>query len=165
MKKIKETGVIGPIRSGRRDWAKFLTLHSWSQATIHKAHSEYTKSILNLDLIKQNKYKGNSKDNQQTNTVTNQCWSYVKSKRKDATGVAPLHSNTVLVSDTYGKTNTLNQQYASIFCKEEGDIPSKCVIPTLSWRTSTSARQVSPNCWKCRIQINAVNMIRSHQKC
>ena len=40
-----------------KDWSKYLTLHS----IVHKAN-EYTESILNLDIIKQDEYKESNKD-------------------------------------------------------------------------------------------------------
>ena len=51
------------------------------------------------------------------------------SKRRDAIGVVALHNESVLMSDAKVKANTLNQQYVSIFSKEEGGIPYKCVSP------------------------------------
>ena len=43
--------------------------------------------------------------------------------------MALLHNDDVLVSGTKSKAHTLNQQYVSVFSKEEGDIPSKGVRP------------------------------------
>ena len=61
--------------------------------------------------------------------VAKQFWSYVKTRRRDATVATPLHNDGVLVPDTKGKTNTLNQQYVTVFSKVEGDISSKGVSP------------------------------------
>ena len=43
--------------------------------------------------------------------------------------MAPLHNDGILMSDAKGKANTLNQNYVSIFRKEEGDNPSKGLSP------------------------------------
>ena len=46
-------------------------------------------------------------------------WGYIKSLKKDASGTAPLKQDGVLVSDTKGKSNILNKQYASVFTAED----------------------------------------------
>ena len=46
-------------------------------------------------------------------------WGYIKSLKKDASGVAPLKQDGVLVSDAKGKSNILNKQYASVFTEED----------------------------------------------
>ena len=109
-----------------KDRAKFCKRRSQAQATLRTAHREYTESILNLDLLKQDDYIDTTRDKQ---SVSKRFWGYVKSKRKDATGVAPLRSNGVLIPDAKGKADTLNKQYASVFTKDEDDAPSKGVSP------------------------------------
>ena len=46
-------------------------------------------------------------------------WGYIKSLKKDASGVAPLKQDGVLISDAKGKSNILNKQYASVFTEED----------------------------------------------
>ena len=116
------TGGTEPIRSrGRVMLRKTEPNTSFQATTLRKAHN-----ILNLDLMKHDEYKETSKDKQ---AVAKQFWSYVKSKRRDATGVAPLRKDSVLMSHAKGKASILNQQteYVSVFSKEERDIPSKGV--------------------------------------
>ena len=47
-------------------------------------------------------------------------WGYIKSIKKDASGVSPLKKDGVFVSDSKGKANILNQQYASVFIEDIG---------------------------------------------
>ena len=47
----------------------------------------------------------------------NQCWSYIKSKRCDNTGVASLLSDGKLHSDNISKTRLLNEQLSSVFTR------------------------------------------------
>ena len=47
-------------------------------------------------------------------------WSFIKSKKTDNTGVAPLRAkNGITCSDTEMKVNTLNEQFVSVFSKDE----------------------------------------------
>ena len=55
--------------------------------------------------------------------TTKKFWSYVKSLRKESSGVAPLRTTTGTVySDTLNKTNILNNQFSSVFSQEEDNI-------------------------------------------
>ena len=57
-------------------------------------------------------------------------WEYIKSLKKDASGVSPLKKDGVLVSDSKGKADNLNQQYASVFTEEDIDsIPDLGISP------------------------------------
>ena len=58
--------------------------------------------------------------------VNKRFWTYIKSKKKDSCSVAPLRSEGVLISDAKGKANILNEQYSSVFTKDENDnMPAK----------------------------------------
>jgi hypothetical protein len=46
-------------------------------------------------------------------------WGYIKALKKDASGTSPLKKDGVLISDAKGKANILNNQYASVFTKED----------------------------------------------
>ena len=41
-------------------------------------------------------------------------WQFVKLKRKDSCGIAPMRKEGILISDSSGKANVLNRQYS--FC-------------------------------------------------
>ena len=58
-------------------------------------------------------------------------WEYIKSlKNKDASWISPLKKYAVLVSDSKGKADIIDQQYASVFTEEEIDsIPDLGVSP------------------------------------
>ena len=52
-------------------------------------------------------------------------WTYIKSLRRDNTGVAPLKDQGILYSSAKDKANILNQQYYSVFTQEDlTNIPS-----------------------------------------
>ena len=46
-------------------------------------------------------------------------WSYIKSVKKDSSGVAPLKENGAVVSNARGKADILNRQYESVFTSED----------------------------------------------
>ena len=48
-------------------------------------------------------------------------WGYIKSLKKDASGVSPLKKDGVFVSDSKGKADILNQPYASVFTEVDID--------------------------------------------
>ena len=59
-------------------------------------------------------------------TPNQRFWSFIKGKRTESTGVAPLRSEGILHSDTTTKGNILNDQFTSVFSSEQGgDIPTK----------------------------------------
>ena len=48
-------------------------------------------------------------------------WSYIKSLRKDSTGIAPLKDNGRLFNVSKDKADILNRQYQSVFTHEDPD--------------------------------------------
>ena len=57
-------------------------------------------------------------------------WSFVKSLKKDASGINTLRENGILKTDTFDKANICNRQFQSAFTRESDDeIPSKGTSP------------------------------------
>ena len=52
------------------------------------------------------------------NNNTKPFWKYVKSKRQDANGIAPLKKGTTLVNDSKGKAEILLDQFKSVFTNQ-----------------------------------------------
>ena len=100
---------------------KFKLLRSQCQNRIRNAQQNYLDTIFNLE---ENNIQSNKR-----------FWTFIKSKKKDSCSVAPLRTEGgVLISDAIGKANILNNQYASVFTKDNvGDVPSKGIStsPTL----------------------------------
>ncbi|XP_062576944.1 uncharacterized protein LOC134238855 [Saccostrea cucullata] len=58
------------------------------------------------------------------NNNTKPFWKYVKSKKQDSFGIAPLKSGNKLITDSKEKAGVLNKQFQSVFTKEEhGPMP------------------------------------------
>ena len=68
-----------------------------------------------LDLLK------NDDTNLETRkpTMTKRFWTYIRSKRQDNVGVAPLEINDDAVSDSREKANLLSNYFKSVFTKED----------------------------------------------
>ena len=86
-----------------RDWAKFRKLRKLLQLNLRKAYNNYINHLLDPTEDK------NSKN----------FWRYMKSMRKDHTGVAPLKSPAGLASDARDKAEILNHQFMSVFTRED----------------------------------------------
>ena len=57
-------------------------------------------------------------------------WSYIKSKRCENTGIAPLMEDGILQSDSATKSNMLNDQFVSVFINEDSsDLPDLDTSP------------------------------------
>ena len=69
---------------------------------LRKAEYEY---------INQNIFEGLKNNNTKT------FWKYIKSKRQDAGGIAPLNKGANLISDSKGKVELLLDQFKSVFTK------------------------------------------------
>ena len=89
---------------------KYVTLRGISQRMQRQAFSSYTASLFDPEDVKHSKTK---------------FWQFVKLKRKDSCGIAPMRKDGILISDSLGKANVLNKHYSSVFTPiKEEDIPS-----------------------------------------
>ena len=89
---------------------KYVALRGISQRMQRQAFSSYTASLFDPEDVKHSKIK---------------FWQFVKLKRKDSCGIAPMRKDCILISDSLGKANVLNRQYSSVFTPiKEEDIPS-----------------------------------------
>ena len=60
-------------------------------------------------------------------------WSFVKSLKKDASGITSLRENGILKTDTVDKANICNEQFQSAFTREtDSEILSKGTSPFTS---------------------------------
>ncbi|VDI08795.1 Hypothetical predicted protein [Mytilus galloprovincialis] len=82
-------------------------VESWSRAKYQKP----TKHMLSGD----------------TTNNPKRFWSFIKGKRTESTGVAPLRKEGILHSHTETKANILNDQFTSVFSSEKGggEVPTK----------------------------------------
>ena len=85
--------------------ARYRKIKDMSRKTCKKAYTEYTNSIIGSE----------------ENTNSKRFWDFIKSKRCDNTGVAPLKHQTsgITYSDHKAKANILNEQFSFVFNKNE----------------------------------------------
>ena len=81
---------------------------------IDEAHKVYQEKLFDCD----------------TNSGHKNFWRYIKSLRRDNTGVAPLKHGSSLTSDPHDKAKILNNQFFSVFTQEDLSDLSQCINPT-----------------------------------
>ena len=99
----------------KRDRDRYKRLQQQVQWETRKAHRQYMQDIVSESYTDKPK----------------RFWSYVKSKGHELIGVAPLKNNDgFLQSDNQSKADILNQQFSSVFTREESSsTPSKGPSP------------------------------------
>ncbi len=91
------------------DKQKFLDYEKVTKKAIRQAHWQYINNILQESLDKND---------------TKPFWRYIKARRQDSFGVAPLKHNGTIHSDSQTKSEILNAQFKSVFTPvEDGEIP------------------------------------------
>ena len=92
-------------RSGAtKDWRRYKSLKAELQRESRRAHSAYMEDIVSEDLQKNPK----------------RIWSYVKSRKQDSSQIVTLKSKDgYLHSDTASKASILNQQFQSVYTRED----------------------------------------------
>ena len=110
-RKAKQTGQP-------RDWERFKRLQAEVQRSTRKVHRSYMQDVVSADLKEKPK----------------RFWSYIKSRRQEASGVAPLiNKDGFLQSNTPAKAEILNDQFQSVYTQEDTDnIPDKGPSPFTS---------------------------------
>ena len=115
-------------RSGRKkDRDRYKKLQAEVQFEVRSAHKQYMEDVVS------DSYKGNPK----------KFWSYIKSTGQESAGVSPLkNEDGFLKSDNLSKANILNNQFESVFTKEDtSSLPDKGPSPhpempdiTVNWK-------------------------------
>ena len=64
---------------------------------------------------------------------TKKVWKYIKGKRCNASGVAPLKKSGLVHSDPAAKVNILNEQFCSVFTADLANMPDlgDCLYPDM----------------------------------
>jgi len=91
-----------------QQWQKYKQAKRDVQRAIHHAERNYINNIL-IDGLEKND--------------TKPFWKYVKCKKQESIGVAPLRKGTQLNSDSKVKAQILNEQFQSVFTKEDDSHP------------------------------------------
>jgi hypothetical protein len=86
------------------DWDKYRLQKHAMQKAVRQAHWSYVNNVLE---------EGNSKP----------FWKYIKSKRTDNIGITGIKKNGILHQDSKSKAELLNDQFKSVFTKENAQEP------------------------------------------
>ena len=86
-----------------QDMAKYQATKKLVQSECRKAYYQYINSMIG----ESNQNGGNLK----------KFWSFIKSKKNDNSGVAPLKKNGIVHSDSQTKADILNTQFSTVFMK------------------------------------------------
>ena len=84
-------------RDNDKSWKKYKSYKKKVQKLSRKSHDNHVQTLITDD-------KSNKK-----------LWNYIKSQRKEDTGVADLTENNKLISNTKEKADLLNKQFSSVF--------------------------------------------------
>ena len=91
-------------------WTNYRTFQKECKCHLRKAEWDYVSTNI-IDGL--------------NNSNTKPFWKYVKSKRQESGGIAPLKKGTNLISDSKGKAELLLNQFKSVFTKPtNNDLPS-----------------------------------------
>lgn len=107
-----------------RDWAPYQRFQKFCKKQLRQAEWNYlNKTILNG--LEEN----NSKP----------FWNFIKARRKDNTGVAPLKQNGTLINDPKGKAEILLNQFKSVFTRDvtNHQLNRKANVPLIKQITIT----------------------------
>ena len=83
-----------------KNWEKYKRLKKITQLTNRKAYQSYIKTLV-----------GEKSDKK--------LWNFIKSKKCDLVGVAPLERGTEIASESVDKANVLNDYFCSVFTTEK----------------------------------------------
>ena len=102
-----------------KDIRKFRHCKSETQKLERQAYHHYINTIIEV---------GDSEDEKPTKQK--RFWNYIKSLRKDNTGISPLKDKGRLFNNPKDKANILNRQYVSVHTHEDQDqVPSPSGTP------------------------------------
>lgn len=97
------------------DWNNYKIFAKSVKKELRYAHRKHMETTLEKAIE-----EGNSKP----------FWGYIKARKKDAGGIAPLKVNGELECTSQGKAEVLSKQFTSVFTKDKGDkLPETCGAP------------------------------------
>ena len=84
------------------DWLRYKALKKQAQKTCQETHDQYTNDMLTND-----------------NKNPKRFWNFIKSRKKDSTGVAPLKRGGLTFSDSLNKAHIMGDQFCSVFTQAD----------------------------------------------
>ena len=104
----------------------------------------YWRHVSNIFTLEENE---TDPDSPKKNIKVKRFWSFVKSLKKEASGITSLRENGILKTDTVEKANICNRQFQSAFTREaDTEIPLKGARPFSSMEEITVDPVGPQNC-------------------
>ena len=105
-------------QSGKpEDWAAYRAMRNQVNNEIECAHNTYCSKLFD------DSFSGNCR----------QFWKYIRTRRKDSSGISTLLVNDEYISDPAGKASTLSNQFQSVFTiEDQSSVPSLDSIDYIS---------------------------------
>ena len=88
-----------------------------TQSAKDYANYKHLKNVVHSICVK--RYNGYANDIMEENRKPKRLWSFIKSKRTDSYGVAPLKRDGIAYSDARMMANVLNNQFTSVFTSKD----------------------------------------------
>jgi len=102
------------MTTGHNDhWTKFRQLKKVMQKECRRSYNEYINNII----------CGDTQDTSTQNNRNKKFYGYIKSLRRDSSGVASLKKDGIAFSDSSKKAEILNDQFSSVFTNEDSPPP------------------------------------------
>ena len=114
MQKRKRLYNVAKSSGSQEAWSNYRKTRNEITKEINEAHKVYQEKLFDCD----------------TNSGHKSFWKYIKSLRRDNTGVAPLKHGSSLTRDPHDKAKILNNQFFSVFTHEDLSDLSQCIDPT-----------------------------------
>jgi hypothetical protein len=105
------------LTNSTADWTKYKQHKKDTKKAINKSHWMYVHGMLQDSL---------------TQKDSKPFWRYIKSKRQDNTGIAPIKARGKLHSENKEKAELLNKQFQSVFTHEDTSSIPQCTDKSLS---------------------------------
>ena len=121
-----------------QDWLRYKALKKQAQKTCQDTHDSYTNDMLTID-----------------NKNPKRFWNFIKSHKKDSTGVAPLKKEELTFFDSVNKANIMGVQFSSVFTQED-----VLELPDLGQSQTPSAPPIKVNTKKV---LKLLKVIKPHK--
>ena len=99
-------------------WKKFKQYRAQEKAEIDKAHRKFIFDMLEVSGTTSNNTSTNQQDNYR---IGKKYWKYVTARKRETVGVSTLKVNGETIENSKGKAEALNEQFKSVFTKEDLD--------------------------------------------
>ena len=107
--------------NNKKDWDRYKNIQKQNKQGCRKAYNDYVRNMVSED-------KG---------TSSKKLYSFIKSKKCDVSGVAPLKKDGKTYTDASEKAELLNEQFSSVFTME-----NTSTIPNLGTRKTPDAPNI-----------------------